>query len=193
MLYTVAFDILPSLLGKGDPVLAAALALAKDTGNPLLKPTVEWIGPDFNNTPTGRKSEIPSAGMYANARSIAKCNACIANGGQLGSVRLMSEEATADMGAGMVNKEDEAMKWHFPFSQGGIADFGSAKGASVDPNMPLLAGFLGWGGWGGSISMWNPSKQVSVCYAMNGMSLYVLGGPRSKSIFEPLSKIVANL
>jgi len=197
MLYTLACDVIPALLGAGDPVLAACLKESRNKNNPILRPTVEWLPnppvPTFNNSATGRKSEIPSAGMYANARSIAKVNACMANGGQLGSVRLLSEEVCADMLAGTTDKQDEGLKWHVPFSQGGLASMGCAKGSTVYPNMHLVSGFYGWGGWGGSLSIWNPSKQISLGYAMNGMAPYILGGPRGTTLFEPLHEILAGL
>lgn len=196
--YNLAFEVIPAKLGMGCPLLGAAMKIFNDTSNPLTKKAVEWMGapptPAFNNTVAGRKAEIPSAGMYTNARSMAKVNACMANGGALGSVRIMSEEACAASMAASTSKMDLAMKCSFPFTQGGFSEVAAATGPLVDPSFePFAKGFVGWGGWGGSISLWNPAKRVGLSYSMNGMTNYLLGGPRCLSIFEPLHQCMSKL
>lgn len=53
---------------------------------------VTWYtkGIGIYNSPRGRKIEMPSANGQANARSMAKLAACLANGGELNGVRLLS-------------------------------------------------------------------------------------------------------
>lgn len=106
----------------------------------------------------------------------------------------MSEKACAASMAKMVDKRDAALKWNIPMSQAGFGDLGAARGDLVDPAFTKLAqGFVGWGGWGGSISLWNPSHRISVSYTMNGMTNDLLGGPRSLGIFSALRSILQTL
>ena len=54
------------------------------------------------------------------------------------------------------------------------------------PFLALAQDFIGCGGWGGSISVWDPKRKLSVAYAMNGMSTPILGGPRARKILSAL-------
>merc|ERR1712176_1114594 len=195
-LYNLPCEILPAMMGFGDPVLAALLRLVKDKESMLLVPTVEWVEqpatPAFNNSPEGRAAEIPSAGMYTNARSMAKVNACMANGGRLGNIRILSEQACADSMAFATSKQDVALRWNVAFSQGGFGALGSMSGGIVDPSFRRFCdGFFGWGGWGGSLSMWNPEKRIALSYRMTGMSNNLFGGPRCKNLLGPLADKMA--
>merc|ERR1712070_1282364 len=116
--------------------------------------------------------------MHANARSVGKINALMAGRGEVDGVRLMSEEAwRASMSEFKVTL-DEGVGMTTGFSQGGFCDFSSNEGPQVHPDdVQALVGFYGWGGWGGSISMWDPERDVSFAYTMNGMNNYLLGGP----------------
>ncbi|CAE8635598.1 unnamed protein product [Polarella glacialis] len=187
-LYNLPCEVIPAMFGFGDPALAALFGIIKEKGNPMNVPAVDWMGgrtPAFNNSPQGRAAEIPSAGMYTNARSMAKVNACMANGGSFDNVRIMSEKACADSMAFATAKPDKALKWVVPFSQGGFADFGQVSGAAFDPSIrKFCSGFFGWGGWGGSLSLWNPEKRIALSYTMTGMSNHVFGGPRGKNASE---------
>lgn len=193
-IYNLPCEILPAMMGRGDPSLAAVLQLVKDKDSMLLVPTVEWMQqpatPAFNNSQEGRAAEIPSAGMYTNARSMAKVNACMANGGRLGNVRILSGQSCADSMALATSKQDAALSWNVAFSQGGFGAMGSMSGKIVDPSIGRFCdGFFGWGGWGGSLSMWNPEKRIALSYTMTGMSNHLFGGPRCKNLLGPLADI----
>jgi len=195
-IYNLSCEILPAMTGFGDPTLGAVLQLAKDKDSMLHVPTVEWMQqpatPAFNNSQEGRAAEIPSAGMYTNARSMAKVNACMANAGRLGNVRILSEQACADSMALATSKQDVALKWNAAFSQGGFGAMGSMSGEIVDPSIRRFCdGFFGWGGWGGSLSMWNPEKRIALSYAMTGMNNNIFGGPRCKNLLGPLADKIA--
>ena len=56
-----------------------------------------------------------------------------------------------------------------------------------------LDGFYGWGGLGGSLFVWHPEKQVGLAYAMNGMHLCALGGPRTDRIMKACQKVIKML
>mmetsp|Transcript_14514 Transcript_14514/g.25524 ORF Transcript_14514/g.25524 Transcript_14514/m.25524 type:complete len:463 (-) Transcript_14514:136-1524(-) len=194
--YNMAFEVIPAMLGVGCPFLASTIKVMGDKSNSMGKPVVSWMKPPptpaFNNTPLGRLLEIPSAGMYTNARSMAKVNACMANGGIIGGVRLLSEKASADALAGLNVETDPSLKLTSAFSQAGLADMSTVSSPLVDPSINLH-GFFGWGGWGGSISIWNPEKKLALSYAMNGMSNYLLGGPRYVTLAKALKEVSSKL
>ena len=83
---------------------------------------------------------------------MAKMNACMAGGGELGGVRIMSEEACAASFAEVKTAHDPALRLTMGFSQGGFGDMGSMDSPLVfpDTNNP---GFFGWGGWGQSLGV----------------------------------------
>ena len=66
------------------------------------------------------------------------------------------------------------------------------------PTSPLLhrddrvacSGLVGWGGWGGSMSLFSPEKEVAVSHTMNAMSNNLLGSPRTRSILLELQKVL---
>jgi len=182
--------------------LVAAMAADKARGGAGVPGGVhlpaEWMmpapSPHFTNTPEGRAAEIPSAGMYTNARSMAKVNACMANRGKLGGVRIMSEKACADSMAFAVTKNDRGLNFHAPFSQGGFAEYAGVRGATISPIFSRFCnGFFGWGGWGGSLSIFNPEKGVAVSYAMTGMGNDPCGGIKTRfnNLMLPVASIIS--
>merc|ERR1711933_175040 len=95
----------------------------------FLKPVVDFFPAPvlFCNIPELRAVEIPSGGMLSNARSMAKVNACMANGGKLGNVRIMSEETCADSMAFWITNFDPEVNASIPFCQGGFGDVGRSE------------------------------------------------------------------
>jgi len=160
----------------------------------LFVPTAEWwdFTANFNNTSEGRAAEIPSAGMFTNARSMAKVNACMANGGKLGNVRIMSEKACADSMAFWISNLDKSLNFSVPICQGGFGDYGRVEASSADPNRTSACnGFVGWEGMGGSMSYWNPEKHVAVSYVMNGMLSRDNGAYRTTNLICALASIIS--
>ena len=147
--------------------------------------------PAFNNTREGRAIEIPSAGMHTNARSMAKVNAAMAGDGSIGGVRLLSKEGVDRAMSNSKDVLDVALLSRFAFTQGGFCNFEEmhAEDGMVHEDVPAaFVGFAGWGGWGGSISTWNREQNVGFSYTMNGMSNYLLGGPRTRAILLEVQK-----
>merc|ERR1712079_738560 len=188
--YTKYCEDWPAKLGLLAPHKAAARKLIENNpGSHWLIPAKEWL-PNFYDTPEGRAAEIPSAGQLTNARSMAKVNACMANGGKLGNVRIMSEKACADSMAFWISKFDPELNSSIPISQGGFGDWARAESSSADPIATKAnKGFVGWTGLGGSFSLWNPEKHVAVSYVMNGM----LGHPgdRNTKVMCALASIIS--
>mmetsp|Transcript_17447 Transcript_17447/g.60928 ORF Transcript_17447/g.60928 Transcript_17447/m.60928 type:complete len:487 (+) Transcript_17447:71-1531(+) len=195
--YTFAFEALPALLGVGCPIIATAIKRMLQKNNPAARVVCDWMGkipdihPRFLNTVAGREAEISSAGMPTNARSMAKLNACMANGGALGGVRLMSEAACEESMSEFTVAHDAFFGCETSVSVGGFGDLTILKENMVHRELTqALDGFLGWGGWGGSLSLWHPEKRIAVSYVPNAMENSILGGPRTARIFSALRTVI---
>lgn len=198
--YNIAFNILPAIVGCGCPQLRASIKMVTDKTNPLTRPVAEWLGkspkPDFNNSTEGRALEIPSGGMYTNARSMAVVNAVMAGDGSFRGVRLLSAAGVARAMGEIKVAEDVGFKTSFGFSQGGFGRFSDAFANGASPPMlhpadrVAYGDFMGWGGAGGSISIWDCEKEVSFAYTMNAMSNSLLGGPGVRAILTELQALI---
>lgn len=77
------------------------------------------------------------------------------------------------------------------FTQGGFNSFSADPvegGYAEFP--PGCEGYYGWGGFGGSMMIWNPITKVSIAYTVNGnMKMSPLGllGPRFRRIFNAIN------
>jgi len=132
------------------PVIPATTTVpeleARGPGNP-------HIPADTANTEAWRRADIPSAGGFGNARSVAAVQAVLASGGEVGGVRLLSaagcERALEEQFAG----EDQVL------------------GAPVRYGMgyALRGRVCSWGGWGGSVVTADLDTGLTVAYVMNRM------------------------
>jgi hypothetical protein len=141
-----------------------------------------------------RALEWPSGGIQANAKSIAKINAVLANGGALGDFRLLSAETVAEALSEPRAEYDALMNAHTCFTKGGFAQFSAIEAGTVVKDFAsVYAGFVGWCGLGGSVSLWHPERRVAVAYAMNGKTMQLVAGPRSDRIFRAIQKVLARI
>ncbi|HEX8004896.1 MAG TPA: serine hydrolase domain-containing protein [Trebonia sp.] len=105
------------------------------------------------NSPPWRRAEIPSGSGYGNARSIAAVQSVLACGGTVRGVRLLSpagcERARQEQYRGIDHVLGASMRYGMGY---GIFDRS-----------------VGWGGWGGSLVMVDPSARMAIAYAMNQM------------------------
>lgn len=128
------------------PETRAPEIAARGPGNPPIPAEIAW-------TEAWRRTEIPSANGFGNARSVAAVQSALANGGQSGGVRLLSaagcERALEEQFLG----EDEVL--------GTRVRYGMGYG--------LQGRNCSWGGWGGSIVMADFGTGMTVAYVMNRM------------------------
>lgn len=160
-------------------------ALAQDDllqcvwGNPPLFPPqrVPWNRPDWH------RAEIPGAGAIGTARSVAKLYGCLARGGELDGVRLVSE-STLQRGRREVSRR------HEPLLQEPVA-FGvgfqlQTERAVLGP--PLDA--FGHPGAGGSVHCAWPSERVGLSYAMNVLRDDEDGDPRANALLAATYRVL---
>ncbi len=72
------------------------------------KPKMEQLA-SLMDDPRMRSGEMPSANGGASARGLARVGACVAAGGQLDGVRILSEEAVAKMHSGVTAAKDAGL------------------------------------------------------------------------------------
>jgi CubicO group peptidase (beta-lactamase class C family) len=134
------------------------------------------------NTVRWRQAEVPAANGHGNARSVARIQAALANGGELGGVRLMSEAICQRIFEEQSDGIDGVL--------GQPLRFGIGYGLPSE-SMPLAPSSrtFYWGGWGGSVVVVDMDSRATFAYMMNkmgdglmaydraaGLGLAVLGG-----------------
>ncbi|WP_027860357.1 EstA family serine hydrolase [Marmoricola sp. URHB0036] len=105
------------------------------------------------NSTDWRRSEIPAASGFGNARSVALVQSVMACGGTVGGIRLLGPETCELAWAEQFSGEDRVL--------GMSVSWGLGYGR--------LGGVYGWGGWGGALVMIDPTQQLVVAYATNQM------------------------
>ena len=105
------------------------------------------------NSTAWRRAQIPAANGIGNARSVALLLSAMACGGTVQGTRLLSE-TTRDR-ALEIQYRGEDRVLGTPVAYGlGFGAFGRS---------------FGWGGWGGSLAMFEPDTRTSVAYVTNQM------------------------
>ncbi|MCT9082992.1 serine hydrolase domain-containing protein [Streptomyces fulvoviolaceus] len=105
------------------------------------------------NSLSWRRAQIPAASGFGNARSVALAQSVMACGGAVRGVRLLSDAGVARAWEEQFRGEDRVLG--MPVSWGlGYGIFGTT---------------YGWGGWGGSLVMIEPTSRMVVAYVTNQM------------------------
>ncbi|OAA25832.1 penicillin-binding protein, beta-lactamase class C [Frankia sp. EI5c] len=106
------------------------------------------------NTVAWRRAEIPAANGHGNARSVAAAQAVLACGGAVGGVRLLSAAGCA-------------RAWEEQFH--GVDRVLGGPPARYGLGFRLEGRTCSWGGWGGSVVLFDPDNRLTVSYVMNRM------------------------
>jgi len=118
--------------------------------------------------------EIPSAGGFTSAWNVAKIGSILANGGSNNIGTLLSEKGFKMALGNPVTAYDILMANETTFVNAGWAF------------MP--GGFTGWGGYGGSVFLWNEGLNMSFGYTMNGLRAFEFA-----AIGDPLKDIAIRI
>ena len=116
------------------------------------------------------------------------------NGGEVGGVRIISEETAISALSDTVFDNDGALMLYGGITQGGLGDMSSFKDSEnkYGPDKELK-GFYGWTGMGGSFNFIHPEKKVTVSYAMTALGNQLIGDPRSDVIMKAVAKVTDQL
>lgn len=145
---------------------AVALETTKDPSSVanVANPSFLDGSPNFFQSSHGRAVEIGSANGQANARAMAKIMAVLANGGSLDGVTLLSPKGLARALDKPIEAHMAGIEMPTTFVQGGWNKFGPA--------------LYGWGGWGGSLMLFDPVNNFAIGYAMTAMGEGTTGDVR---------------
>jgi len=198
--YGLAFEVLPAFVGGGKKSVAADLRARQSFEEGISAPRIRIAAafseedpklPLQQNTVAGREAELTSVNMHCNARSMAKITALMANQGEFEGIRLLSAASVAAaLEKTRVDKE-VSMDMICGFTQGGFCNFDGLAGPYADERSDAFRGYFGWGGRGGSISLFNPATTVSFAYAMTAMGPEEVGGARTCSLVAAANEAAA--
>ena len=139
-------------------------------------------------TPEWRRAEVPAAGGHGNGRSIAESMALMANGGKYKGKRIFSEEIIKYALQEQIRGNDlvlvEPVRWGIGFGLpiNNISWFGY-----------LEEGACFWAGWGGSMSIADTKKKVSLGYSPCMMEEGAIGAARSQNLVRALADQLSKL
>jgi len=156
-------------------VAASPLLTALEANPPVLSGgRMPW------NTRAFHAAEIPAVNAIGSARSIARLYCCLARGGTLDGVRLMSAE-TIELGRRQLSRfTDRFMDEPFAFAVG-------FELQTVRSELGPPPAAFGHSGAGGSIHAAWPEQRLGVSYAMNEMRrTSPAGDPRSQTLLRAL-------
>ena len=132
-----------------------------------------WLGlppstPPAYNSNASLQAEIPAAGGVTSARGLATMYAALANGGALGTIRLLPADYAAQVGLIRSAGLDRTVLVPTRFGQG---FHGSIDNRAIGPGLSVLMGANAFGhaGFGGSVGFADPQARLSFGYTMNRM------------------------
>ena len=128
-------------------------------------------------TPQWRQAEIGAANGHGNARSVARAQAVVANGGTVDGVQLLSEK-TIDL-----IFDEQAYGVDLVLGQPVRFGIGYALPSEAAPFLPDDR-ICYWGGWGGSAIIVDVDRRMTFAYVMNRMAGGLLGDPRGENLIR---------
>ena len=128
-------------------------------------------------TEAWRRAEIGAANGHGNARSVARIQSVVANGGEVDGVRLLSPET--------IDLIFEEQSYGEDLVIGMPLRFGVGYGLPI-PEIPYIpAGRICfWGGWGGSLIIVDTERRMTAAYMMNKMQAGLVGSPQSEAFIR---------
>ena len=129
-------------------------------------------GEDFNSR-DWMMAQVPGASGHGNARAVARFYGCLAEGGALDGVRLLSSGAIRVMSAEQHNMREQVMKRSYHQGLGVLRN-----SPPISPMGPNMASF-GHHGVGGAVGLCDPDARLGFAYSMNQMHARVDNGPRA--------------
>ena len=118
-----------------------------------------------------RQACIGAANGHGNARSVARVQAVIANGGSVDGVELLSPATIRQIFQEQSNGVDQVLGLPVRFGMG------YALHSEAVPYLPE-GNYAYWGGWGGSSIIIDVDRRISFAYVMNRMDEGLLGDTR---------------
>lgn len=142
--------------------------IARTFGNPPMDAR-------FAHTEGWRRAEIPAANGQGNARSVARVQSVVSNGGEIDGTRFVSEATLARIFEVQAHGVD--MVLGIPATIG--LGYGlNSEERPISPNPRACF----WGGWGGSICINDLDARLTITYVMNKMGEGTVGDTRGAAL-----------
>ena len=156
------------------PPPALAIDMATMDPDSVLIKTFTGPAPDATEswTPEWRQATIGAANGHGNARSVARIQAIVANGGTVDGVELLSPDTIKMIFEEQANGVDQVLGLPVRFGMG------YALHSIAVPHLPE-GNYAYWGGWGGSSIIVDIDRKITFAYVMNRMDEGLLGDTRS--------------
>ncbi|MEZ5412033.1 MAG: serine hydrolase domain-containing protein [Acidimicrobiales bacterium] len=138
-------------------------------------------------TPEWRRADIGAANGHGNARSVARIQSLVSNGGAVDGVRLLSPDTIDLIFNEQANSVDLVLQMPFRFGIGYGLPNETANyidGGRTDSRACF------WGGWGGSIIINDTARGFTFAYMMNKMAAGIVGNPTSEALCTALYEII---
>ena len=139
------------------------------------------------NTAAWRAADIGAANGHGNARSVAKLQSLISNGGEAFGVRLLKPETVEQIFATRSRGVD--LVFGVPVHMG--LGWGLPEPATV-PYIPE-GRVCFWGGWGGSMVINDADRRTTLAYMMNRMAPGIIGGENIARLAACLNQILSEV
>jgi CubicO group peptidase (beta-lactamase class C family) len=132
-------------------------------------------------TPEWRQACIGAANGHGNARSVARIQAIVANGGTVDDVSLLSADTIQMIFEEQAHGVDQVLGLPVRFGMG------YALHSEAVPYLPE-GNYAYWGGWGGSSIIVDIDRKISFAYVMNRMDEGLLGDMRGINLAQEVFK-----
>jgi CubicO group peptidase (beta-lactamase class C family) len=138
------------------------------------------------DTDRWRRAECPASNGHGNARSVARIVSCLARGGEVDGVRLLSPETIERIFEVQADGRDLVL--------GKQTRFGIGYGLpSVDMPVGTNERTCFWAGWGGSMAVVDVENDLTVAYVMNRMRSAITGDMRAARVIFAAHEAAAEL
>ncbi len=137
----------------------------------------KWSAPDRGGA-IWREIEIPSANGIGTASAVAALYGIYAHGGELNGKRVISEAAFDALTTSRVKGQDLVLPYVTEFAAGVMRNNLGLYGPNPDT--------LCHSGWGGSLALGDPDRQMSAAYVMNRQSNSLQADPRATRLVQAL-------
>ncbi len=138
--------------------------VVKTFTGPAPEASVAW-------TDEWRQACIGAANGHGNARSVARIQAIVANGGSVDGITFLSPDTIKQIFEEQANGVDQVLGLPVRFGMG------YALHSEAVPHLPD-GNYAYWGGWGGSSIIVDVDRKISFAYVMNRMDEGLLGDTR---------------
>lgn len=137
------------------------------------------------NSPAGHQAEIPAVGGVMTARVLARLYACLANGGALDGVRILSEDTVRLASRQQTLRPDKILVVPIGWAMGYMT------GGGVITTMGPRATAFGHPGFGGSIGYADPEIGMSFGFVPNKLTRDLFGGSRASRLADAVRDRIA--